>query len=73
MAEISVSAMANSLGPSIPSMHAAWLEDHPWPGGGTVKRLVLSIGDVTLHIWPADKEAITRLSTKLNKLAREEL
>ena len=66
MAEISIVAMNENM----PMMPHAWLEDYPWIGGGTVKRLVLAIGNDTIHVWPADKEVITKLADKLHTLAK---
>jgi hypothetical protein len=70
MAEIHLSAMNNSFGPAMPQQHGAWLRDAPWPGGGTVKHLMLSIGDSTIDIWPADAERIRELADKLAKIAK---
>ena len=71
MADIRLCAMANNLGPSMPTDHGAWTRDKVWPGGGTVKELVLSIGDSKIIIWPADPDKIDALGDKLKWVAAE--
>ena len=63
--------MKNSLGTSLPADHAAWTRDKHWPGGGTVKELVLAIGDSTISVWPADPDKIDALADKLKLIASE--
>ncbi len=67
MAEIQIAAMTTT-GPPLPTSHAAWLEDYSLCGN-TVKRLVLSIGDCTIHVWPADAESINKLGKRLQYLS----
>jgi len=51
--------------------HGAWLKDRAWPDGGTVKILMLSIGDSTISVWPADPDEIEKLGDKLKSIAME--
>jgi len=71
MAEIYLCAMASNLGPSMPTDHGAWTRDKVCPGGGTVKELVLSIGDSTISVWPADPDKIDEFGDKLKRVAAE--
>ena len=70
MAEIHLCAMTTD-GPGFPSSHGVWLKDVSWPGGGTVKHLMLAIGDSTIDVWPADKDEIISLGQRLIKIAEK--
>lgn len=69
MATIQLSGWHHANGPMIPGELAAWLKDREWPGGGTVKVLMMNIGKDTLEIWPADPERLRQLGEKLLVLA----
>ena len=69
MAEINLTAMQHTGGPDTPSPLGAYLIDHQWPNGGTVKNLRLTIGDSTITIWPADPDRIEELGDKLKAIA----
>lgn len=56
-------------GPDYPGEMNARLVDREWPGGGTVKRLHLSIGKDSVEIWPADPEQLKQLGEKLIQLS----
>ena len=56
---------------SIPSRLSCWLKDKPWPGGGTVPILNLTVGQDQLEIYPADPDRMRELAKKLNELADE--
>ena len=72
MVEISLCAMRilPGGGPDIPADFSVWIGDRPYPGG-TVKELLISVGDCTIRIWPADPEKIANFATKLAKIATE--
>src|SRR5882757_3174672 len=70
MATIKLTAIHNANGPDALGEIGAWLKDRAWPGGGTVKVLMLSVGRDTLEIWPADPERVRELGEKLIVLAK---
>lgn len=72
MPTIDITAMDDEYGgPSIPSVLSAWTGEVNWPTGGKSKRLMLSIGDCVIRVWPADPERIKDLGNKLLKIAEE--
>jgi hypothetical protein len=70
MAEIHITAITIT-GPVVRTKHRAILRDKTWPGGGTIKELVLFIGSDVVTITPACPDDIAELGNNLLKLAKE--
>ena len=66
---IQITAMAQQLGPTLPTEHHARIGQREWPGGQTVPILILGIGSDTIEVWPFDVDYVRALGAKLIALA----
>ncbi len=73
MATIQLSAMQRhgEGGPETPGEMGAFVQQKPWPGGGTCPWLHMSFGRDDVEVWPADAYRVRELGMKLLAIADE--
>lgn len=74
MSTLQITALSHGPGlggPDLPTKHYACIKDRPWPGGGTVPVLVLSLGSDYVEVWPAVPDDVEALGRKLIELANK--